>query len=747
MAILMNFTIFKKNFIEVSTNKNMIGLIASLTLNIIDRILFLVLYYVFKHDQLLSTDQQQQHHLQLSVEISEEPEHIDETIPRRSILSPQQLVTTPHESVHTMNELFEYSAMNNSMKPCLGKRNVTRLHRVKRGEKPWLVPELESIQYQSYQVIRERIHRFASGLTQFTGLNSKGLFGIYEDTKMEWLMTLQACFRYNITVVTVYASLGDDALISAINETKITAMLISESNLNKFEHIAEACPSLKYLIYCQEFHEDVTADRRIANRIESLKMNRQISVLSFEEVEELGKLITSPPPIKEEATSDSLALIMYTSGTTSEPKGVMITHQNLLAVTEGVKVGVGNPSILSDIVYCAFLPLAHILEIAAEHFVLVNGGCIGYGTLRTLTAVGARPHGDLTDIRPTVIAGIPRVYDMIKKSALYKVQRTSPIIRFLFNTAYQARLKAVYSRRDTPLWNLLVFRKFRSLVGSRLMVILSGGAPLSKETHEFIRVCFGCPIIQGYGLTETSAGATIQSIFHPFQTSVVGPPIPCAEIKLRSVLDMGYSVDHIPPRGEILVRGPAVSKGYFKRDQLSEESFFDDGWFATGDIGQLNLKDGTFSIIDRKKNLVKLSHGEYIALERLESIYGNSRFVAPNGIMIYADPAKSDFIVAIVLAQRTTLKSWSQQNHIEYSDLQALCKNPQLIRAVRKDLKEQAKLAGLRQFEEVRDVRVFVDEWLPDNFLVTSAYKLKRSAIAKKYKKWIDEMYNAQLNQ
>lgn len=674
----------------------------------------------------------------------------NETLPRRTVLLPDRFIERTQADVSTMNQLFERVTKDYVNRPCLGKRDVVRYHHMKRGDRDLLLPELSDVHYLKYGEVRSRVHNFAAGIVAYTGLNSADFFGIFEDTKMEWLICLQACFRYNLTAVTIYASLGDDALISAVNETRLTVMLINESNLTKFRsNILRHCPTLKYLIYCREFHEYLKQDHDLVATIEFIKNKYAINVISFDEVEELGSnLGVSKPAVKNEANEDSLALVIYTSGTVNTPKGVMLSHKNLLATTAAVDRGVRSyiygmqmVDTYEDI-YCAYLPLAHILELITEHVILVRGGCIAYARPRTLFDAAVKPSCDLRAIGPCLMAGVPRVFDAIRKNTMERIQSYPSVVRFFFNAAYHVKLNAIYNGRDTPLWNFLVFRHFKKLVGGKMICFFSGGAPLSKETHEFMRVCFGCSVIQGYGLTETSAGATVQSLYHPFQTNVVGVPIPCCEIKLVSDPDMGYFVNSRPPKGEILIRGPSVARGYYKQEKMTKEFFLSDGWFCTGDIGQLN-QNGTLSIVGRKKNLVKLANGEYIALERLEAIYANSQFIAPNGICVYCDSYK-DFPVAIILPQQTYLRAWALQNNMHFDDLSELCTDKTVIKAILKNLQLQARRSKLQRFEEIKDIRLFLDEWTEENGMVTATQKLKRMKIVEHYQQAMDEMYRSE---
>lgn len=313
------------------------------------------------------------------------------------------------------------------------------------------------------------------------------------------------------------------------------------------------------------------------------------------------------------------------------------------------------------------------LELCCEIAVLSSGARIGYGTPKTLTNKGAKPCGDLMAFKPTKMASVPKVYETIRKTALEMVTKKGGITKRLFDTAYAKKLSLLNTTKSTPVWDALVFRKFRKVLGGRIDLLGSGGAPLSPETHKFLRICFSCPVIQGYGLTETCSSGCVQRHDAPFATETVGGPSPSCEIRLRDVPELGYfSTDKPYPRGEICIRGDCVALGYFKNPEKTAEDF-KDGWFYTGDIG-LWLPDGGIRIIDRKKNLIKLSHGEYVAVEYLESLYANSPFIS--NMFIHGN-SYHEYIVAIAVPQEGYLKHWAKEKGIP-GDYESLCNNPEV---------------------------------------------------------------------
>jgi len=288
----------------------------------------------------------------------------------------------------------------------------------------------------------------------------------------------------------------------------------------------------------------------------------------------------------------------------------------------------------------------------------------------------------------------------------------------------------------TPLLDKTIFKRFRQQVGGRVRYILSGGAPLSRETHQFLRLAFSARVIQGYGLTETCGICSLQPL-DALECNNVGAPVPSCEFKLVDCPELGYKSTNSTPQGEIWLRGPSVSSGYFNAPEKTAEAFMKDNWFATGDIGQLHT-DGTLSIIDRKKNLVKLPDGEYIAVENLESQYKDSGFVA--NICIVTNPHKQH-IGALVVPHKEYLLRWGKNNNAEVHDLSQAQNNTELKKAVLNSLQDVAKKAKLRAAEIIAAVEIVPDEWTPENELLTAAMKLKRQNIVKKYEDKVKNIF------
>lgn len=328
-----------------------------------------------------------------------------------------------------------------------------------------------------------------------------------------------------------------------------------------------------------------------------------INIISFEELIKIGEDITcdfTPP------SASDLATICFSSGSTGDPKGVMLTHRNLVASISGV-LSMGIPIYSTD-VYLSYLPLAHSYERILVEVMLARGGAIGFysGDIMKLLE-------DVSELQPTIFTSVPRVYNKLYDIIKYGIEVNGGIYQNMFDTALSHKQNGLKSKKNTNslFWDAIVFNKFKIKFGGRIRFMVSGSAPLSPEVHDFFQLVLSCPLVQGYGLTETSSVVSCQN-FDNNISGKVGPPLPCCEIKLVSCSDLGYLVSSDPPQGEICVRGPNVFSGYYNQHEEYRKVVDEDGWFHTGDIGEIT-SDGSLIIIDRINSIFKLSQGEFVS--------------------------------------------------------------------------------------------------------------------------------------
>lgn len=343
---------------------------------------------------------------------------------------------------------------------------------------------------------------------------------------------------------------------------------------------------------------------------------RGIRILSFEEVEKLGAKTMAPevPP-----KPSDLCTVCFTSGTTGNPKGVMLSHANVLSGICGVNLQFGEHKLRTTDIHMSFLPLAHMLERCCENAVFYFGGCVGFysGDIKVLS-------DDMKMLKPTVMPAVPRLLNRIFDKVMSEASR-SAVKKTLLNMALSSKQAELQKRiiRNNSLWDKVVFKKVQEGFGGRLRLMVVGSAPLAANVLTFIRCALGCIIVEGYGQTECTAPITL-TVQGDYEPGHVGPPVACNAVKLVDVPEMEYYA--IQQQGEICVKGANVFLGYFEDPEKTNEAIDKDGWLHTGDVGEWR-PNGTLKIIDRRKHIFKLSQGEYIVPEKIENIYIRSSFI------------------------------------------------------------------------------------------------------------------------
>uniref|UniRef100_A0A0K8TNA5 long-chain-fatty-acid--CoA ligase n=1 Tax=Tabanus bromius TaxID=304241 RepID=A0A0K8TNA5_TABBR len=631
-------------------------------------------------------------------------------------------------NIDTLEKMFNYVTKIHSTKRCLGTRQIlSEEDELQPSGRVFKKYNMGEYKWKNFIEVEKLASAFGRGLREL-GLQPGQNIVIFAETRAEWMIAAHGCFKQNIPIVTVYATLGDAGVAHCINETEVTTVITSHELLPKFKSLLESIPKVEKIIYMEDqLHKtDTTA------------FKNGIEITPFSQVIRNGM---NSKYDGVSASPDDVAIIMYTSGSTGTPKGVLLSHKNCIATMKGFCDIV---KIYPDDVLIGFLPLAHVFELLAESACLLTGVPIGYSTPLTLIDTSSKImkgcKGDASVLKPTCMTTVPLILDRISKGINDKVNSGSALKKALFKFAYGYKTKWTARGYQTPLLDMIIFKKIARLMGGRVRIMMSGGAPLSPDTHEQIKTCLCVELIQGYGLTETTSGASVMDQYD-MSYGRVGAPSTMCDIRLVNWEEGGYRVTNKPyPQGEIIVGGDSVSLGYYKLPGKTNEDFFEeDGkrWFKTGDIGEMH-PDGVLKIIDRKKDLVKLQAGEYVSLGKVEAELKTCPIV--ENICVYGDPTKQ-FTVALVVPNQKHLADLANKQGIQDTTFENLCTSPVMEKAVVKELAEHARKCKLQKFEVPAAVTLCKEVWSPDMGLVTAAFKLKRKDIQEKYQHDINRMY------
>ncbi|TVY24155.1 Acyl-CoA synthetase [Lachnellula hyalina] len=676
-----------------------------------------------------------------SVEVAGYSQVPGETIPRRNIRSPDKLVSEPEEGISTVFEVVKCSAERfGSLKAVASRKLIKKHHEVKKVkklidgrvqevDKQWLYFEMSGYSYMSFKEYETLTLQLGAGLRKL-GLKTQDRVHLYAATSAHWLSLAHGAMSQSMAIVTAYDTLGEEGLRTSLVATRAKAIFLEPHLLKIFINTLNDAKEIDYIIYNTDAeHEIDPAD------LETLKKSfGHLTILSWDDLRELGEtnLVDPVPPKK-----DDLACIMYTSGSGGPPKGVELTHKNVVAAVAGATSSVGDYLGPGDSLL-AYLPLAHIFEFVFENSCLYWGGTMGYGSPRTLSEANMRNcKGDIQEFKPTLLVGIPAVYETVKKGVIANIEKGGPVLKTLFWSAYYA--KQFLMQNNLPgsgILDAVVFNKVKAATGGRLRFCMSGAAPIARGTQEFISLAIA-PMINGYGMTETSAMGALCNPGH-WTLDAHGDIETCIEVKLVDYPNAGYYSTNTPkPQGEIWVRGESITKGYYENPKLTAETITPDGWFQTGDIGEWDA-NGHLKVIDRKKNLVKTLNGEYIALEKLESIYRSATTVA--NICIYASTGETHPIAIIVPAE-PALKALATSIGVSGHGIGDLVHDPKIQAEVLKQLQTVGRKAGLASIEIIAGVVLADEEWTPHNGLVTATSKLNRKLLVDTYKQGIEEAY------
>jgi long-chain acyl-CoA synthetase len=621
-------------------------------------------------------------------------------------------------------------------RPCLGRR-------LKIGETKEGSPIFEKkYTYFTYNEVEEFCYKFAKNLhekrDEFIIKDSYinlelNLVGIFAKNCIEWVITDFGCHLDSVTNVTLYSTLGQEAFKFICEETKIKTIFVSPDLVDSLCEYKNKF-NLNYLRNAILYDFTTNCDTKIY--LEKLK-NANFNAISFtseflKENDNIKKsdLILSQP--------DTTMTICYTSGTSGNPKGVMISQRNMIVSLETIIRDTGVP--LDEYgAHLSFLPLAHIFERIIISGFMISAARIGFISTNVKNLVE-----DMSIFGPTIVCLVPRVMQTIRTKIFDSFNSLNLWQKELAYKAYYTKLENFrkYGIINHVIYDQIIFKKVRNMFGGKVKCLLSASAPMQKELADDFKIFFSVPIVEALGMTELS-GATFCTNTKDLTNLTTGGVTGGAKLILRSVPELNYYVDDIIdgiecPAGEICVKGPMVFQGYYKNDEENNKSFDKDGYFHTGDVGRLfpNFGNG-LKVVDRVKEIFKLSQGEYIIPAKLESVYSKSTFIQQ--IMIYGNSSMNN-IIAIICPDKphcANALDISVEKLINDGD------NKDLKNLISKDLLKLANEANFNGLEKVKYFIIDFEGFTIENGCMTPTMKIVRKKVELKFKKRIDKIYGS----
>ncbi len=554
-----------------------------------------------------------------------------------------------------------------------------------------------------------RAENMALGLYSL-GLRKGDRAAILAPNSPDWTLADAGCQFAGVIDVPIYTTLAADSVRYILDDSGARVIFLQDGeSYVRLMPVIETCKSIEKIVL---FGPYASGDER---------------VISLGELERKGHHFRSEESslikqLREAVATSDIATLIYTSGTTGEPKGVMLTHSNLISnvLDASEKYFFDGQDISLSV-----LPLAHVFERTGMYVYIRYGMCVYYAE-----SIDKVPD-NLKEVRPTIFIGVPRIFEKVFERARLRAAQAGRVNEIVFDWAIDvAKEYAALQEKGEPIpialaaqhavADKVVYQKLRDFFGGRLRFCITGGAALPDEIF-LIFTGAGISIMQGYGLTETSP---VISSNNPFAVRVgtVGQPI--RNVKVRIASD-----------GEVEVTGPGVMLGYYHKDEATKEAFTEDGWFRTGDIGNLD-KDGFLCITDRKKELFKTSGGKYIAPSPIEQMLRSSRFV--NQAVLVGNERK--FPAALIVPNFEMLESYAKLKELDIKKPNEFCSHPRILDLF--DRQIESHTSGLSQYEKVKKFALLEHELTIENGELTPTLKLKRRVIDTKYRQVIDDIYN-----
>ncbi|KAF1485765.1 Long-chain-fatty-acid--CoA ligase 1, partial [Eudyptula minor novaehollandiae] len=624
---------------------------------------------------------------------------------RSSLLNSDELLIYYYDDVRTAYDIFQRGVQVSNNGPCLG---------VRKPNQPY--------EWISYKEVSDRAECLGSALLH-RGFKPSHIqyVGIFSQNRPEWVIIEQGCYAFSMVVVPLYDTLGTEAISYIVNKADLSLVFCDKPDKAKLMLTSVEkgeTPILNTIVIMESFGMDLVERGKKCG----------VEVFSMRELEELGRAHRQKPiPPKPE----DLAVICFTSGTTGNPKGAMITHQNIVSNASAfVKTTEKALMPSCDDVLISFLPLAHMFERIVEVSI-----CLLKVLLFSLLLPLSCWHCLIWPTTPFWIGAFVLYLTLSKSLTCIFGQADTSLKRWMLDFASKRKEAELRSGivRNNSFWDKVIFRKIQASLGGKVRLMVTGAAPVSASVLTFLRTALGCQFYEGYGQTECTAGCSL-SLPGDWTAGHVGAPMPCSIIKLVDVQEMNYLA--AKGEGEVCVKGPNVFRGYLKDPEKTAEALDEDGWLHTGDIGKW-LPNGTLKIIDRKKHIFKLAQGEYIAPEKIENVYLRCEALAQ--VFVHGESLEA-FLVAIVVPDPETLRNWAKKKGFEGS-YEELCRKKDLKNHILEDMVRIGKESGLKSFEQVKDIVMHTEMFSVENGLLTPTLKAKRPELRKYFQSQIEELY------
>jgi len=561
----------------------------------------------------------------------------------------------------------------------------------------------------TYQELKEETEKFAFGLAAL-GIKKDDKIAIISENRPEWVYSDMAILGLGAIDVPVYPSLTSESIEFILENSETKGVIVSNKfQLNKILKIRDKLKNLQFIILMNE--KDIIPDKP--------------ALYTFKDVQGMGNIYNKNHPnhfseSRKEVKENDVCTIIYTSGTTGEPKGVVLTHKNILS---NVHAALESFPIYESDIFLSFLPLCHIFERMAGYYTGFSAGssiCFA----ESIESVAQ----NMLEVKPTIMTTVPRLFERIYSKVIKNVESQKPLKQKIFYWAVDvgkkysnAKQKGKISPFLTAQYKIadaLVFKKLREKTGGSLRFFITGGAALSKDLGEFFEAA-GIKIREGYGLTESSPVIAVNRV-DDFKFGTVGKPLPGVEVKIAS-------------DGEIFARGPNIMPGYYK-NKKETDAVIKDGWLHTGDIGEFD-SEGYLKITDRKKHLFKTSAGKYIAPTPIENLFLASKYI--DQFMLIGD--RRTFLSALIVPDFEAIKEYADSHSIPYNNLEDLVKKKEIYDLIDKDMSQfQKKLAN---YERVRKFKLLEKPFSLETGEITPSLKIKRKFVEERYGELIEEMY------